>query len=161
MASPTLFLVAAEAGLRLFGYGYSTSFFVRDEANQCYRANEKFGWRFYRPGVAKMPMPFSVPLEKPEETYRVFIVGSSAAWGTPSPSFSFGRVLEKMLRQRHPGVRLEVVNTAMMGINSHIVSADRPGVCGAAARSVRDLHRETTSASASTARRPISCRVFR
>lgn len=105
----------------LFGYGYSTNFFVKDEATGRYASNEKFSWRFYAPTIAKNPLPFSIASPKPKGVFRIFILGSSAAWGTPSPSFSFSRILSVMLCERYPDVKFEVVNTAIMGVNSHIV----------------------------------------
>ena len=41
--------------------------------------------------------------------------------GTPDPSFGFVRILEVMLRRHYPGRRIEVVNAAMRGINSHVI----------------------------------------
>ena len=53
-------------------------------------------------------------------TVRIFILGGSAAMGTPDPSFNFGQILGVMLRQQYPGVQFEVVNAAMTAINSHV-----------------------------------------
>ena len=58
---------------------------------------------------------------KAEGTCRIFILGESAAMGTPEPAFAFGRMLEAMLRQRYPGVRFEVVDAAMTAINSNVL----------------------------------------
>ena len=57
---------------------------------------------------------------KPAGTVRIFVLGGSAAQGIPDPSFSFGRILEVMLRERYPDVKFEVVNAAMTAINSHV-----------------------------------------
>ena len=119
--APVLFLGLLEGGLRLFGYGYSTNFFVKNETTGTYTPNEKFSWRFYSPEIAKHPLPFSLASPKPKGAFRIFILGSSAAWGTPSPSFSFPRILSVMLRKRYPDIKFEVINTAIMGVNSHIV----------------------------------------
>ncbi|MCX6903236.1 MAG: tetratricopeptide repeat protein, partial [Verrucomicrobia bacterium] len=54
-------------------------------------------------------------------TFRIFVLGESAALGTPAPAFGFARILEVMLRQQFPEKRFEVINTAMRGINSHAV----------------------------------------
>ncbi|MHC5081904.1 MAG: tetratricopeptide repeat protein [Planctomycetota bacterium] len=56
-----------------------------------------------------------------DRAYRIFVFGGSAAWGDPEPAFGFVRILEAMLEDRYPGVRFEVVNTAMTAINSHVV----------------------------------------
>ncbi len=119
--APALFLVLLEGALLLFGYGYSTKFFVESDTADTYIHNEKFSWRFYRTELSKEPLPFSITTPKPKGVFRIFVLGSSAAWGTPSPSFSFPRILSVMLRQRFPDTKFEVINTAIMGVNSHIV----------------------------------------
>jgi tetratricopeptide (TPR) repeat protein len=58
--------------------------------------------------------------EKSAGTVRIFVLGESAAQGVPEPSFSFGRILEVLLRERYPGVKFEVINAAMTAINSHV-----------------------------------------
>jgi hypothetical protein len=70
---------------------------------------------------AIIPHPVIFPVTKKAGTMRIFVLGESAAAGTPDPSFGFARILEVMLRQRHPGTNFEVINAAMRGINSHIV----------------------------------------
>lgn len=108
-----------EAGLRLGGYGYPTGFFIGTETTGVYRTNEKFGWRFLTQALARESTPAQLCI-KPAGTIRIFILGSSAAHGFPEPSFSFGRILEVILRERYPGARFEIINTAMTAINSHV-----------------------------------------
>jgi tetratricopeptide (TPR) repeat protein len=116
--APVLFLGGCEGILRLWGYGFSTSFLVKTDSGHAYRANDKFTWRF---GCHEVPDYFAIPVTKPAGTVRIFIFGESAAFGTPDPSFNFGRILEVMLRRNYPDVRFEIVNTAIMGINSHAI----------------------------------------
>lgn len=118
--APLLFLVLLEGGLRLGGYGEPTSFYLGPDAEGNYATNLHFGWRFFPPAIARNPIPGQIT-PKPAGTIRVFVLGSSAALGMPSPSFSFGRILETMLRDRYPGVKFEVVNAAMTAVNSHVV----------------------------------------
>ena len=120
-AAPAVFLGLLEAGLRLFGYGHPTDFLLPCEGGRTWTANRQFAWRFSPPSLAAEPDFFKIPAEKPPGTCRIFILGESAAMGAPDPAYSFGRVLEVMLRERHPGVRLEVFNAAMMGIDSHAI----------------------------------------
>ncbi|MCX5675128.1 MAG: tetratricopeptide repeat protein [Planctomycetota bacterium] len=119
--APTLVLGLLETGLRLFGYGYPTGFFVGPDASGCYVTNDRFGWQFFPRALARAPHPCLMPARKPAGTVRLFVLGSSAAMGTPDPSFSFGRILEAMLQERYPGVQFEVVNAAMTAVNSHVV----------------------------------------
>jgi tetratricopeptide (TPR) repeat protein len=117
--SPLLFFGLLEGGLRVGGYGYPTEFFVRSAAGDGFTTNFRFGWRFFPRPLARDPEP-CVLTAKPAGTIRIFVLGSSAAMGTPDPAFSFGRILEVMLREQYPGTRFEVVNAAMTAINSHV-----------------------------------------
>ena len=60
-------------------------------------------------------------MTKPPNTKRIFILGESAALGDPMPEFSFSRMLEKMLIERFPSNRFEVINVAVTAINSHVI----------------------------------------
>ena len=117
--SPIVFVGILEVGLRVGHYGYPTGFFIGPSANGVYTTNDRFGWRFFPPSLSRAPQPCFLS-EKPANTVRIFVLGSSAAMGTPEPSFNFGRILEVMLRHRYPGVQFEVVNAAMTAINSHV-----------------------------------------
>lgn len=119
--SPLVVLVLLELGLRWGGYGYPTSFFLRTEVagKPVYIENEKFGWRFFPPTIARSPTPTSFPATKAAGTYRVFVFGESAALGDPRPAYGFGRYLEVLLRERFPEGRFEVIPAAMTAINSH------------------------------------------
>ena len=117
--SPLLFFGLLEGGLRMGGYGYPTGFFVKSATGGGYTTNFRFGWRFFPRPLARDPEPCALTA-KPAGTIRIFVLGSSAAMGTPDPAFSFGRILEVMLREQYPGTRFEVVNAAMTAINSHV-----------------------------------------
>ena len=106
--------------MRLGGYGYPTAFFVGPDANGSYTTNYRFGWRFFPRSIAREPQPSFVSA-KSADTIRIFVLGSSAAYGIPDPSFNFGRILEVMLRKKYPGTKFEVVNAAITAINSHVV----------------------------------------
>lgn len=120
---PLLVLVVAEFALRAGGYGYSSSFFkpitIGNEAMLV--ENEKFGLRFFPPEMARSPAPTVMRAHKQPGTYRIFILGESAALGDPRPAFGAPRYLEKLLAARYPSTRFEVVCTAMTAINSHAI----------------------------------------
>jgi tetratricopeptide (TPR) repeat protein len=118
-ALPLALLVAFEIALRLAGVGYPTSFFLRD--GDRYVSNPRYGWRFFPIPLARTPLVLSFPARKPPRAYRVFVLGESAAMGIPEPAFGFSRMLEVMLEARYPGVDVEMINTAMTAINSHVV----------------------------------------
>ena len=118
LSSPLIFLALMEAALRLAGFGYPTGFFLPGD-DGFVSSNERFAWRFMPPVMAREPLALRFARPKPAGTLRIFIFGDSAAQGIPAPPYGFGRILEAMLRARHPGRRFEMLNTAVTGINSH------------------------------------------
>jgi len=118
---PFLLLVGIELGLRLAGVGYPTNYFVKNKESNAYLSNQRFGWRFFPPQLARHPHLNSIPMEKPDGTYRIFVLGGSAAKGEPDYSFSFARILGEMLSHQYPNRKFEIINTAMVAINSHVV----------------------------------------
>lgn len=119
---PAAVLAAAEFVLRLAGFGYPTRFMVPVPGRDGVVAtNQKFGWRFFPPKIARAPVPFDLTADKAGGAYRVFVVGGSAARGTPEPAFGIARVLGTMLEAVYPETRFEVANAAMTAVNSHVV----------------------------------------
>lgn len=121
--SPLVLVAALEALLRLAGYGYPTAFILRSRigGQDALVENTRFGWRFFDPALARAPRPQLFPAVKAAGTYRIFVLGESAAFGDPLPDFGLPRLLEVLLQDRYPGVRFEVVNAAMTAINSHVI----------------------------------------
>ena len=118
---PALLLGITEGALRLFGYGYPTNFFRKIPGQEAYTGNPRFGWRFFPRTHSLAPPPFHLPAAKPAGTYRIFVLGGSAAMGWPGSAYSFSRILDVMLRERFPHVRFEVINAGMVAVNSHVV----------------------------------------
>ena len=122
LLAPILFLALIEGGLRLFHVGHETGLMdactVHGRPTTCY--NMFFAAPFFPPGIIKTPQFFSLSPDKPPNTYRIVILGESAAMGDPDFAYGFGRYLEVMLRERFPGTKFEVVNTGMVAINSHV-----------------------------------------
>lgn len=120
---PLLMLAILEVALRLGGYGYTTGFFkpmhIGDQ--DLLIENDSFGFRFFPPDITRMPESLRMPAKKAPGTYRIFILGESAALGDPEPAFGVGRYLEVLLRERFPEAKFEVVNVAMTAINSHAI----------------------------------------
>ena len=120
---PALAIVLLEIGLRIFGFGYPPGFTVECEVNgrKAYSDNAEFTRRFFPGNLVRPIRPFVMPAEKSPETFRVFVLGGSAALGDPRPSYGFAPILEVMLRDQYPDVRFEVFNAAVTAINSHVV----------------------------------------
>lgn len=120
---PILFLGATELVLRLAGFGYPTGFLLSWErdGHPVFVQNNRFGWRFFGAAMARIPEPFCVPKVKESNTVRIFVFGESAAQGDPQPSFGLSRMLEALLELRYPGTHFEVINSAMVAINSNVI----------------------------------------
>lgn len=126
LGTPLLVLLGAECALRLVGYGYPVTFFIKSGSNHEYITNQKFAWQFFSKRTALKPFLFTLPEQKAPGTLRICILGDSAAMGTPDPAFSFGRILEAMLRRQYPQTHFEIMNAAMRGINSHVIRLIAP-----------------------------------
>ena len=112
-----------EGALRFARYGYPTSFFEKTRiGDQDFLVNnEEYGLRFFPPELARFSGPIRMAANKPPDTYRIFILGESAAMGDPEPSYGASRYLEILLRERFPDQKFEVVNVAITAINSHVI----------------------------------------
>jgi len=123
VTAPLLGLVLLELILRAVGYGYPTSFFLKTTVNgqPMFIENQQFSRRYFPPGLERTPQPVMFPVVKPANTIRIFVFGESAAMGDPEPAYGFPRILEVLLREAMPGKRVEVINTAVTAINSHVI----------------------------------------
>ena len=120
---PLVIVGGLELGLRLCGYGYPASFFLKARigGKDYYVSNDRFGWRFFPPALARTPLSLRMAVKKTANTRRIFVFGESAAMGDPDPSFGAWRYLQVLLRERFPGTDFEVVCVAMTAINSHAI----------------------------------------
>jgi tetratricopeptide (TPR) repeat protein len=120
---PAFFFLLLEVALRVIGYGYPANMFIKCKLNDSssYCDNIRYAWKFFPPNISRTANPFVFSASKPKDTYRIFILGASAAAGVPKEAFGFGRILQTMLQQHYPQVNFEVINTAMPAINSHVV----------------------------------------
>jgi hypothetical protein len=120
---PVFLLGIAEGALRLFGVGFPVDLTVpctlQGRPAACY--NLFFPAPFFPPGMIKTPQAYAIPTAKPRGTFRIFVLGESAAMGDPDPAYGFSRYLEVMLRERFPSTQFEVVNTGSVAINSHVL----------------------------------------
>ena len=103
---PLVLLGVIEGASRLFGVGFPTELTVpctlRGKPAACY--NLFFPAPFFPPGMIKTPQAYAIPAEKPQGTFRIFVLGESAAMGDPDPAYAFSRYLDVMLRERFPSM---------------------------------------------------------
>jgi len=120
---PALLLLSVEGVLRIAGYGRSVRATVERNIGgvDSHVVNRHFGWRFFPREVARSAFFFSYPAVKDEETFRIFVLGGSAAQGDPQRAYSFSRMLSVMLEEQFPSTKFEVINTAITATNSHVV----------------------------------------
>jgi tetratricopeptide (TPR) repeat protein len=113
-----------EVLLRAIGYGHSPRLFrlTHDsEGRGWWRENRWVTAPYFSPELVRFPQVIRIPAAKGPQTYRVFVLGSSAAMGDPEPAFSLSRTLGLLLRDAYPSVNFEVVNAGITAINSNVV----------------------------------------
>lgn len=120
---PLLILGVMEIILRLAGYGYQTGVFKKIQIgdNTFLVNNEDFSLRFFPPQLVRLLEPVRMAAKKPPGTYRIFILGESAAMGDPEPAYSASRYLEALLSARYPNTHFEIVNLGITAINSNVI----------------------------------------
>ncbi len=123
---PLLILGAAETGLRLAGYGRTTKPFLMHtiDGKKYAAVNMSFFVQFMpimTDSLGTMPYDVVIPVEKPPNTCRVAVLGSSAALGYLHPEYSPWRMLNVVLRAKYPGVNFEVYCLGWNGMNSHVM----------------------------------------
>ncbi len=121
VAIPALLLLGLEGGLRLAGYGRSAKFLIPDDQAGSYRTNPDFVSLFMPGSFDLRPLNIRMVARKPANTVRIVVLGESAAQGIPAPAFGFAPQLQAQLRTRYPDKNIEVINTGVVAINSHVV----------------------------------------
>ena len=122
---PLLFFVLLELGLTLFGVGTSFDYFHEIDINgqAHYQENPDFADQFYPPSLNIGPRENTFTKERGSELIRVYILGGSAAMGFPHKNHGLDRLLATQLSAALPSRKIEVINTAMTSVNSHVVYA--------------------------------------
>lgn len=118
-----LFFALVELGLKAFGVGTSFDYFNEiDIAGQAhFQENPDFADQFYPAALNVGPVENTFTSERSPDLVRVYILGGSAAMGFPHKNHGIDRVLAAQLRAALPTRKVEVINTAMTSVNSHVV----------------------------------------
>ena len=122
---PLLFFVLLEFSLTALGVGKSFDYFHKiDIDGQTYfQENTDFADQFYPASLDISPRENTFTVERRPDLTRVFILGGSAALGFPHRNQGLDRLLAAQLRAALPSRKIEVINTAMTSVNSHVVYA--------------------------------------
>jgi tetratricopeptide (TPR) repeat protein len=120
---PLLFILCLEGGLRILNVGQSLNFTSECsvEGNDSFCDNTRFIERFFPKDIARQPVSFAYPKDKATNTFRIFVLGASAAQGDPEFSYGFSRILKLLLREKFPEINFEIINTSISATNSHVV----------------------------------------
>jgi tetratricopeptide (TPR) repeat protein len=122
---PLLFFLLLELGLTIAGVGTSFDFFneIDIDGQSYYQENSDFADQFYPASLNITPRESTFSVERRPELIRVFILGGSAALGFPHKNHGLDRLLATQLKAAFPSREIEVINTAMTSVNSHVVYA--------------------------------------
>jgi hypothetical protein len=122
---PLLFFALLELGLTALGVGTSFDYFHKMDINgrPHYQENPAFADQFYPPSLNIGPVENTFAEERSPDLLRVYIFGESAALGFPHKNHGLDRLLAAQLRAALPSRKIEVINTAMTSVNSHVIYA--------------------------------------
>lgn len=122
--TPIVFFVLIETSLRLFDYGNDLRLFVpvpsQMAAEEHLSTNIDVANRYFPEDYSTPSPPYEVfKKEKPENGYRVFVMGGSttASWPYPNNAM-FSRILSQRLSDTFPDKYIEVINTGIAAVNT-------------------------------------------
>jgi len=120
---PVVFFALLEVVLRLTNYGGDTTLFVPTplEDSKYYGINLNIGQRyFFMQKTTPTPRKDLFLINKPDNAYRIFVLGGSSAAGYPyGNNMMFSRILHYRLTDTFPELHIEMVNTALTAINTY------------------------------------------
>ena len=120
---PIFILFLFEIGLRIGNYGGDTRLFVPvpTDDSPYFGLNQNAGRRFFHhKAVLPSPRKDLFLREKPENGFRIFVLGGSTTAGFPyGNNLTFPRILHRRLVSIFPEKHIEVVNCAFTAINTY------------------------------------------
>ncbi len=120
---PIAFFLLLEGSLQIIKYGRELDLFIgaSGEYSKFKTCNPYIGRRYFESQSAYPDPSNDLFLkEKPENCYRIFVLGGSTAAGYPySENLMFSRILHYRISEVFPEKHIEVVNTATAAINSY------------------------------------------
>ncbi len=120
---PLIIILFLECLLRLFGYGDNLNLLIDNpdpEFREYKIVNPQTGKKYFQKLEYTFPANDMFLKGKQENTFRIFVLGSSTAIGFPyGKNLMFSRILHERLRESYTGKNIEVINTAITAINSY------------------------------------------
>ena len=120
--TPLFILGMAELILRMADYGDNFDLFVPNpvEGYEKYMVvNPVIGKKYFSKLEYTSPANDMFLKEKPDSSFRVFVMGSSVVYGFPyERNLMFSRILHARMEDKWPDLKIEMVNTAITAINS-------------------------------------------
>ncbi len=128
---PIFILLMLEAGLRIFDYGKSYKVFTKISSAypDMLFLNPEITKKYFTTNAAPSVIPDGFKEIKPENTFRIFVLGESSAAGWPYvPNASFPRQLKRRLNLLYPNMNIEVVNLGISAICTYTIKDFIPAV---------------------------------
>ncbi|MBN1782493.1 hypothetical protein JW948_15260 [bacterium] len=120
---PVLIILFIELILQLFRYGGDLRLFLpmRGDMSAYYQINSEVSRRyFFMQKTTPTPGRDLFLKKKPENGFRIFVLGGSTAAGFPyGNNLMFSRILGQRLDEAFPDKIIEVVNVSMSAVNSY------------------------------------------
>jgi hypothetical protein len=120
---PILFFLFVEAALKILDLGQDYDYFseISVDGEDFYQENPSFAHQFYPAELNIGPLYNTFSAERERDHIRIYILGGSAAMGFPHRNHGLERHLQTLLQAALPEKRIEVINTAMTAVNSHVI----------------------------------------
>jgi tetratricopeptide (TPR) repeat protein len=119
---PFILLFLLEMFLRIFNYGEDYRLFVDFPGKEIQKhkvINPRIGKKYFQKLEYTKPCHDMFLMEKPENDFRIFVMGSSTVLGFPyDENLMFTRILQQRLQDCYPDKQVEVINTGFTAINS-------------------------------------------
>lgn len=118
---PCVVLISLEFLLSVFHYGYDTRLFIEDSTKPgIINTNTHISKLFFSNNKdARLGIQHAFKKVKSPETFRIFVLGESSAFGYPyTQRASFARMLEYRLANTFKNRNIEMINLSITAINS-------------------------------------------
>jgi len=116
---PFLLLGIIEGAFRIASLGNNMHLFVESSSDEYMMVNPYVGEKYFNKFEATSTTNDRFLKRKPENGFRIFVLGSSTVYGYPyDRNLMATRIMHKRLQDAYPDKAIEVVNTAITAINS-------------------------------------------